>query len=119
MVAVEQVHSARHTVAVDAPPEAAYRVIADVGAWPHLFPPTVHAERLAGDDAQERIQIWTLANGEVRTRTSRRRLDPGACRVAFRQESSPPPVASMGGAWSMQPAPDGGTVLVLDHDFTA
>src|SRR4051794_34497189 len=86
-----------HEITIEAPAEVVYKLIADVGNWPRLFPPTVyvdHVEKL-GDD--ERIRIWATANGEVKTWTSRRSLDPVGLRVDFRQEVSSPPVAAMGG----------------------
>lgn len=114
----ERLHSAEHAIEVAAPPEVVYRLIADVTAWPHLFPPTIHAERVAGDDTEERIRLWALANDEVKTWTSRRWLDAGARTITFRQEVSHPPVRSMTGQWSMRPGPDGGTRVVLTHTFS-
>lgn len=111
-------HHTEHTIAVAAAPRIVYALIADVSAWSHLFPPTIHAERTAGDDVEEQIRLWALANDEVKTWTSRRWLDPGSRRIRFQQEISHPPVASMIGEWSMRPGPDGGTTLVLTHDFS-
>lgn len=107
-----------HTITVAAPQDVVYGLIADVSRWPACFPPTVHAERISGGDAEEVIRIWAFANGEVRNWASRRWCDPGASRIRFRQEISSPPVASMGGQWSLTAAPGGGTVVVLTHDFT-
>ncbi|MGW0707278.1 aromatase/cyclase [Streptomyces sp. NPDC002643] len=107
----------RHTIEVAAEPKAVYALIAAAEDWPHVFPPTVHVERLDGDDRSERLRIWAFANGEVRSWTSRRQLDPGALRVTFRQEVSSAPVASMGGEWIIEAAPGGSSVVLL-HDFT-
>jgi hypothetical protein len=74
---------------------------------------------MSGDDTDERIRLWAFANGEVKSWISRRELDPVTRRIAFRQEVSQEPVASMGGEWSMRPAPDGGTHIVLKHDYSA
>ena len=52
-----------HATRIGAPPDAVYRIVADVTSWPVHFPPTVHAVRLSGDDRAERIRIWALANG--------------------------------------------------------
>jgi aromatase len=111
--------STEHEVTVGTPAQIPYRIVADVTAWPHLFPPTVHAERVAGDDAEEQIRLWALANGGVRTWTSRRRLDPGTRTIRFDQEITSPPVASMSGCWTMLPQTDGNTLLRLGHTFTA
>ncbi|WP_405010101.1 aromatase/cyclase [Kitasatospora sp. NBC_01539] len=106
-----------HAIDVAAAPEAVYGLVARAEDWPHLFPPTVHVETLEEGVRSERLQIWAFANGEVRSWTSRRTLDPEALRVTFRQEVSSAPVASMGGEWIVEAAP-GGSRVVLLHDFT-
>ena len=106
----------RHTISVAAEPKAVYELIAAAQDWPHIFPPTVHVEKLDGDDRSERLRIWAFANGEVRAWTSRRQLDPSALRVTFRQEVSSAPVASMGGEWIIEGTPSGSSVVLL-HDF--
>jgi aromatase len=118
-VSQQKIRSVEHTVDVAAPPEVPFQIIADVTRWPYLFTPTVHAERVRGDHAEEIIQIWAFADDKVRTWTSLRRLDPAALRVTFEQQKSVPPVSSMGGSWQMLPAADGGTRVVLGHDFAA
>ncbi|MEV5374530.1 aromatase/cyclase [Streptomyces nondiastaticus] len=112
-------HFAEHSVPVAAPADVIYDLIADVTGWPRMFSPTVHAERVAGDDEQERIRLWALANGEVRTWTSRRALDRAERRIIFRQEAPQAPMASMGGEWRITPGPDGTCTVVLLHDFAA
>ncbi|WP_131738763.1 aromatase/cyclase [Actinomadura roseirufa] len=92
-----------HDIAIAAPPDAVYRLIADVGNWPQIFGPTVHVERVGGADAWERIRIWATANGTAKTWVSRRDLDPGARRIAFHQERSQPPVGGMSGEWVIEP----------------
>jgi aromatase len=115
-VTKEHVHTTEHTIAVDAPPSVVYRIVADVRRWPHTFGPTVHIERFDEDGDSERIRLWALANGEVRSWTSRRELDPVARRVAFRQEKSSRPVAAMGGVWQIEERANGSFVRLL-HDF--
>ncbi|MEU3983413.1 aromatase/cyclase [Streptomyces sp. NPDC026672] len=107
----------RHAIEVAAEPKAVYELIAAAENWPHIFPPSVHVAKLDGDDRSERLRIWAFANGEVRSWTSRRLLDPDALRVTFRQEVSSAPVASMGGEWIIEAAPGGSSVVLL-HDFT-
>ena len=111
-------HSTAHDIAVAAPPRAVYGVIADVTAWPHLFPPTIHAERVAGDDRAEQIRLWALAGDAVKTWTSRRTLDPALGRITFRQEVPHPPVTSMTGMWSIRPDAGSGSVVTLTHEFS-
>ena len=118
-----------HEITVCAPAGELYRFIADVENWPRLFPPTVHVECLERRDNSERIQIWATANGEAKTWTSRRVLDPDRHRVGFRQEKSQPPVGAMGGTWIIEPdsqargpqAPDSQarTRVRLLHDYRA
>lgn len=111
-------HHTSHRALVQAPPEAVYRIVADVAQWPLRFAPNVHVEHLERGERSERLQIWATANGEVRTWISRRELDPDARRIAFRQEVSSPPVAAMTGEWIITPT-DGGAELELTHDFSA
>ncbi|MFM9441685.1 aromatase/cyclase [Streptomyces acidiscabies] len=106
-----------HTIDVDAPPTEVYRLLAEVENWPSLFPPSVYVDHLERG-TEERIRIWATANGEAKSWTSRRTLDPDARRIAFRQEVSAPPVAAMGGLWIVDPLGDG-TRLRLQHDYRA
>ncbi|RKN11545.1 aromatase/cyclase [Streptomyces radicis] len=108
-----------HGITVAAPAAAVYDLIADVAAWPSVFPPTLHAERVAGDDSDERIRVWATANGAPKSWTSRRRLDREALRVDFRQEVSSHPVAAMGGAWIVEPLPGDRSRVRLLHDYRA
>ncbi|WP_409493528.1 aromatase/cyclase [Amycolatopsis sp. cmx-11-12] len=110
---------AQHEILVSAAADTVYQLIADVRNWPRLFPPTVHADRLEHTGSDERIQIWATANGEAKTWTSRRRLDPAALRVEFRQERSQPPVAEMGGTWLVEPRSATECRVRLLHDYRA
>ncbi|MEU6838656.1 aromatase/cyclase [Streptomyces rubiginosohelvolus] len=108
-----------HTITVPAGADAVYRVVSDVGLWPLYFPPTLRAERVSGDDREEHIRIWAMANDEIRTWESRRRLRPEAHRVEFEQATPTDPVAEMGGAWSVTEHGDGTSTVVLDHFYRA
>ncbi|MEU6746381.1 aromatase/cyclase [Spirillospora sp. NPDC046719] len=108
-----------HEITVDAPAADVYRLIAEVANWPRIFPPTVHVAHLERGDRAERIQIWATANGEPKTWTSRRSLDPDGLCITFRQEKSTPPVASMGGTWMIEPAGEGRSRIRLLHDYRA
>jgi aromatase len=113
-----QTHTMAHAVTVAASPDHVYDIVADATTWPNIFGPTIYVRRLEGDGTEERLQLWATANGAARTWTSRRRLDPAARRIEFRQERSPAPLESMGGTWTFHLLPEGGTQVVLDHDFT-
>ena len=108
-----------HEIEVDAAADTVYRLIADVANWPQIFPPSVHVEHLEQGEKEERIQIWATANGEAKTWTSRRLLDPASLRVDFRQEVSQPPVAGMGGAWIVEPLGERRCRVRLLHDYRA
>ncbi|WP_433325211.1 aromatase/cyclase [Spirillospora sp. CA-294931] len=108
-----------HEIEIGAPAATVYRMIAGVGDWPRLFPPTVHVEHLEHSERAERIRIWAFANGEVKNWTSRRALDPARLRVEFRQEVSAPPVAAMGGTWVIEPLSEARSRVRLLHDYRA
>jgi hypothetical protein len=105
-VTVDGTTEVTHRIEVAAPATAVYRIVAEVGLWPLYFPPTVRAERTGGDETDERIRIWALANGELRTWESRRRLDPAGLRIEFAQIEPREPVAAMGGTWRITERPD-------------
>jgi aromatase len=115
----EEIHRTVHQIDVSAPPQAVFDLLADVTNWPRIFPPSVHVDRSEQDGDEERIHIWATANGTVKGWTSRRWLDRERLRIRFRQEVSQPPVAGMGGQWRIEPLPDGGARVRLDHDFQA
>ena len=110
-------NTTEHSITVTAPPQAVYELVADVGQWPQIFPPTIHAESVESDGREERIRIWATANDEVKGWESRRVLDHEGLRVGFRQQVSRPPVAAMSGKWSITPAADGGSLITLTHTF--
>lgn len=108
-----------HEITVSAPASAVYHLIADVANWPRIFPPTIYVDHLEESGSEERIRISATANGEAKTWTSRRKLDPQGLRIDFRQEVSAPPVASMGGAWVIEPLGDSESRVRLLHDYSA
>jgi aromatase len=113
------IREVEHHVNVLAPAKTVYQFIADVENWPQIFPPSVHVEYVERGETEERIQIWATANNEAKTWTSRRVLEPSALRVDFRQEKSQPPVASMGGAWVIEPVSNNECKVRLLHDYRA
>ncbi|CAL9656023.1 aromatase/cyclase [Streptomyces sp. enrichment culture] len=108
-----------HEITVLAEARAVFRFLSQVGMWPQVFPPTVHAERVESDGAEERIRIWATANGEPKSWTSRRTVRADELRIDFRQEVSAPPVASMGGSWIVEPLSETATRIRLLHDYRA
>lgn len=116
---MQTVKEVSHEIVVDAPADAVYALIADVRAWPQIFPPTIYVDQLEHGPDTERIRIWATANGEVKNWTSRRVLNPGALSIAFRQEISAPPVAAMGGTWLIQELSPSSCLVMLLHDYRA
>jgi aromatase len=114
-----QSRQVEHEINVRAPAAAVYGLIAEVGNWPRIFPPTIYVDYLERGARDERIQIWATANGTVKTWVSRRQLDPDALRIEFRQEVSAPPVARMGGTWVIEPLSDSASRVRLLHDYRA
>jgi aromatase len=108
-----------HQIVVAAPADDVFTLISDVRYWPRIFPPTVHVENLEHTSASERIRIWATANGEIKTWTSRRAIDPETHRIEFRQEISSPPVASMAGTWLIEPISDVTSRVRLLHSYRA
>jgi aromatase len=108
-----------HTVTVDAPADDVYAIVADATRWPYTFDPTVHVEVLRTDAAGERLRLWAFANGDVRTWTSRRSLDPDARHVGFEQEIPAHPVRSMGGEWRIEELSADRSRVELLHHYTA
>ncbi|MDT0264223.1 aromatase/cyclase [Jatrophihabitans sp. DSM 44399] len=104
---------------VTAPARAVYDLLADVTGWPEIFHPTVYAQQLQMTGGRERIRLWAMANGQVKTWVSGRTLTPEALRIDFRQEVSQHPVESMGGSWVIEDLGEQGCRIVLLHDFTA
>ncbi len=112
-----EMSSTRHDITIEAPAKVVYDLIADVTKWPYTFGPTVHAEVFETEGDTQRLRLWAFANGQVRTWTSRRKLDAGALTVHFEQERSAAPVTAMGGAWLLDPVTDSMTKVQLLHHF--
>lgn len=108
-----------HEIIVKAPAKRVYELIADIGKWPQIFGPTVHAEYLEKGSGEERFQIWATANGVAKTWTSRRHHDPGRMTIRFRQERSQHPVGGMGGTWLVRPLSEAECQVRLLHDYFA
>lgn len=108
-----------HEILIAAPAERVYELLADVGRWPEIFPPTVHAERLEQDGNAEVIQLWAIANDSARTWKSRRVHMPERLRISFRQQVSSAPVGGMGGEWVVEATSGTSCRARLLHDFFA
>lgn len=115
----QDAREAQHEIMIAAPAPAVFQLLAEVGNWPRIFPPTIYVDQLERSGNDERIRIWATANGQVKNWTSRRTLDTGHLRIDFRQEVSAQPVAAMGGAWVIEPMSAAACLVRLLHDFRA
>jgi aromatase len=117
-----------HTATAEAPVETLYALLAHARLWPAVFQPTVFVELLEVPGAEtartspgalvERFRIWASVNGKVVSWSSRRELDEARRVIAFRQEHSTPPIASMSGTWRIEPAGGGLSRVELVHEFS-
>lgn len=107
-----------HRKTVPASIESVFRLICDVSIWPVLFAPNIHVEILEKKSQSERLQLWALLNGEIKTWTSVRYIFPDEYRVRFVQEVPQKPVSAMSGEWILSSS-EGVTEVVLTHEFSA
>lgn len=82
----ERSGTAAHRIRVAAPAGVVYAVLADTAKMPLYFSPSVHVERLAYDGEHERLRMWCLMDGQLKSWTTRRHLDPVTHRIEFQQE---------------------------------
>jgi aromatase len=108
-----------HEITVRAPAKEVYRLLAEVENWPRIFPPSVYVEYLEQNGDSERIRIFATANGEAKSWSSRRELNPETLRITFEQEAFTPPVAEMRGTWILEPRSGTETRVRLLHAFRA
>ncbi|MFD5637079.1 SRPBCC family protein [Streptomyces sp. NPDC127077] len=114
MSSSQRKHCARHTVEVAAPAGVVYGLLADAPRWPVLLPAYVHVERVDADAAGDRLRLWHLRGGRVRSVLARRALHPGLRRIEFEHRDPLAPGAPTYGSWNV--SPDGpGRCLVTLH----
>lgn len=115
----ERVRRLSHTVDVAAPAGVVYTLIADAERRPLYFPSNVYVERLDFDGVRERLRMWALADGQVKSWTSERVQDSARRSLSFHQDPMMEPAESMGGTCSVQPIGPDRCRLTVDHEFTA
>ncbi|MET8860624.1 SRPBCC family protein [Streptomyces sp. NPDC004579] len=114
MSSSQRKHCARHTVEVAAPAGVVYGLLADAPRWPVLLPAYVHVERVDADAAGDRLRLWHLRGGRVRSVLVRRALHPGLRRIEFEHRDPLAPGVPTYGSWNV--SPDGpGRCLVTLH----
>ncbi|MFJ3673966.1 aromatase/cyclase [Streptomyces sp. NPDC090106] len=107
-----------YKVRVAAPAGVVYALFADAVNWPLYFSPSVHVERLEFDGERERVRTWCFMDGQLKSWTSWRHLDPVNRRVEFRQELPAPPLSSLSGVVHVRPDGPHDSELELLYDFT-
>jgi aromatase len=95
-----------------------YGLIADAVKWPLYFSPSIHVEQLEFDGERERLRMWSLMDGQLKSWTSWRHLDPVERRVEFRQELPASPLTSLGGTLNVRSEGPHCTELELLYDFS-
>lgn len=110
-------HKADHHIAVNAPAQRVYDMIADVEKWPNMMEATVHGVRAEMEGDTELIRMWSVVKGVTRIWTSRRRHDLGALTVTFHPQKFRPPIGGMTGAWVVEPVTDDTCRLRLLHEY--
>ncbi|MEV0323687.1 SRPBCC family protein [Streptomyces sp. NPDC050658] len=115
----ERVRRLSHAAEVDAPAGVVYQLVADAERWPLYFPPNVHVERLDFDGVRERLRIWSVAEGQVKSWTSQRVQDAARRTVSFDQDRTVEEAASMGGTWHVTELGPARCRLTVEHVFTA
>lgn len=122
LVSGDRVGRLSHSIEVDAPAGVVYALIASAERRPLYFPSNVYVERLDFQDfrgSHERLRVWALADGEVKTWTSQRVQDPARRSLSFRQNRIMEPAGSMSGTFSVRPVGAGRCRLTVEHAFTS
>lgn len=107
-----------HRIYIQAPAWDIYQVLADVEVWPLVFPPTVHAMTLEDTGSHQLIELWAMANGELKNWQSTRNFDPVERSIEFRQVRRDASLRSMVGRWRVEESGDG-SFVTLAHEFEA
>ncbi|MDG9720160.1 aromatase/cyclase [Streptomyces sp. DH24] len=114
----ERVGRATRKIKVAAPAGVVYALIADASKWPLYFSPNVHVERLEFDGERERLRMWCIMDGPLKSWTTWRHLDPVERRVEFRQELPVSSLHAPGGVLSVREEGPHDTELRLRYDFS-
>lgn len=102
----------RNTIAIDASPEAVWEVLGDLGATNEWLPGIV-ASRMEGS-----TRICTTADGfDIREEISE--YEPKQRSFRYDHVQVPMPVENSGGSFVVEPAENGGALVVLESSFEA
>lgn len=122
LVSGERVRRLSHTIDVDAPAGVVYTLIVSAERRPLYFPSNMYVEQLDVHDFQgtcERLRVWALADGEIKSWTSDQVKDSARRSLVFRQDRIMEPAQSMGGTFCVQPLGPDRCRLTVDHEFSS
>ncbi|MFE2286510.1 aromatase/cyclase [Streptomyces sp. NPDC059443] len=115
------VRQSAHEITVAVPAGTVHRLIADVDNWPRTFPSTVHVALQEAPEGEQRLRIWETdgpdGGGTPRTRLLRRIVQDAELRVNFELLTTEPPLASLGGAWLVEPLGEDSSRVRLFQEF--
>ncbi|OKK14683.1 hypothetical protein AMK16_29390 [Streptomyces sp. CB00455] len=114
----QRVHASEQTAWVSAPAGVVYGLLADAVRWPLLLPPPVHVERMDFDGVRERLRLWDVRDGLVRSFHLRRALHPHTRTVEFEQEDTARPGAPTAGVWTVEEHGGTRSLLTLRQERT-
>ena len=102
----------RNTIAIDASQDEVWEVLGDLAATSEWLPGVVRAEV---DGAK---RVCTMADGsEIHEEISD--YEPDQRSFRYRHLRVPMPVKDSGGSFSVEPAPNGGSNVLLESSFAA
>ncbi len=108
--------STTHSIEIDSSKEDAMDMIANVSAWPAVFPPCQRASIIEDKKGRQLIEITALANGVAMTWRSKRVIDLDNNVISFEQVSPSPLLKKMTGEWRFLPT-EKGVRVELDHAY--
>ncbi|MGW1320834.1 aromatase/cyclase [Streptomyces sp. NPDC002426] len=106
-----------HEITVAVPAATVHRLIADVENWPRTFPATVHVAHDEAPEGEQLLRIWEAGDGPLRSRLLRRIVQDAELRVNFQRLHVEAPLASLGGAWVVEPLGEDTARVRLLHEF--
>jgi len=109
-----------HRVAIDAPYETVFDLVADVARWPQFHRSAIHAELVHSSDKGDLIQYWSLVDdATARTWRTVRTADLSAHRITFIYMDPEPPAVQIRGEWVFTESGPDQTLVELRHWITA
>ncbi|MBT2444505.1 aromatase/cyclase [Streptomyces sp. ISL-36] len=115
------VRQSAHETTVAAPAATVHRLISEVENWPRTFPATVHVAHEEAPEGEQRLRVWDTADGDAAPRSwgLRRIVQDAELRVNFELLTTEPPLASLGGAWLVEPLGENSSRVRLLQEFRA